>query len=138
MTFKAEASAKPGIAETWTSTSHGNAPITCAIPPEFMGPGGGYSPEDLYGLSLVNCVLATFKVFSEKSGLTYTQVTGAAEIIIDRGEGGKPWISKINLHFTLTGTSDAAKGENVLNESKAACIVCNSMKTEVSMTTEVS
>ncbi len=136
--FKASAKATPGIANTWTSQSEQNSPITCAIPPEFMGPGGGYSPEDLYGLALLNCVLATFKVFAEKSGLTFTEVNGTADITIDRGEGGTPWISHIDLHATLSGASDTAKAETVLQESKKACIVCNSMRTEVSFETSVS
>lgn len=136
--FKASAKATPGIANTWTAQSEQNSPITCAIPPEFMGPGGGYSPEDLYGIALLNCVLATFKVFAEKSGLTFTEVNGTADITIDRSEGGTPWISHIALHATLSGASDTAKAETVLHESKKACIVCNSMKTEVSFETSVS
>ena len=134
LTFKAKASATPGINETWTATSHGNPPLPCAIPKEFMGPGGGYSPEDLYGLALINCVIATFKVFAEKSGFTYEQIEGSADIIIDRGEGGKPWINRIDLHLSLSGASDKAKGETLLKEAKAACIVCSSMKTEVMLT----
>ncbi|MCB1108321.1 MAG: OsmC family protein [Chlamydiia bacterium] len=137
MTFKAEATGTPGISNTWTATSHGNAPIVSAIPPEFMGPGGGYSPEDLYGIALLNCVLATFKVFAEKTGVSFNQIDGSAEIIIDRGDGGKPWISKINMHFIIKGAADPDKADKVLKESKAACLVCNSMKTEVSMTTQV-
>ena len=136
--FHAEATAKPGIATTWTATAENNPPITSAIPPEFMGPGGGYSPEDLYGIALLNCVIATFKFFAEKSGLTFTDVKGTAEITIDRGDGGKPWISHIKLHLTLSGASDPAKGETVLKESKAACLVCNSMRTNVTLETTVS
>ncbi|MCP5491869.1 MAG: OsmC family protein [Chlamydiales bacterium] len=135
--FKASAKATPGITNTWTAQAEHNDPIKCAIPPEFMGPGGGYSPEDLYGLALLNCVLATFKVFAEKSNLTFTEVNGTADITIDRGQGGMPWISHIALHATLTGASDPAKGEKVLHESKKACIVCNSMKTEVSFEVSV-
>ncbi len=135
--FKASAKATPGPSNTWTAQAEDNAPITCAIPPEFMGPGGGYSPEDLYGIALLNCVLATFKVFAEKSQIAFTEADGTADITIDRGEGGMPWISHIALHVTLTGASDPAKAETVLHESKKACIVCNSMKTEVSFTTTV-
>ena len=138
MSFTAEATATPGASNTWTATAHGNQPVTCAIPPEFMGPGGGYSPEDLYGLALINCVLATFKVFAEKSGISFSEAKGTAETIIDKGQDGKPWISKINLTISLTGASDAAKAETILKESKAACIVCNSMKTEVTLATQVS
>ena len=32
----------------------------------FEGPGKEASPEDLYLLSLLNCLIATFKVFAEK------------------------------------------------------------------------
>lgn len=131
--FKASAKATPGSNTTWTAQAEENTPITCAIPPEFMGPGGGYSPEDLYGIALLNCVIATFKVFAQKSNLTFTEVSGTADITIDRGEGGAPWISHIALHMSVSGASDAAKCETVLKESKKACIVCNSMRTDVSI-----
>lgn len=136
--FHASANATPGITTTWSAESESNAPITCAIPKEFMGPGGGYSPEDLYGIALLNCVMATFKVFAEKTKLSFTDVSGKAEIVIDRGEGGKPWISKIDLHFTITGAEDKERAEKVLKESKNACIVCNSMKTAVELQIDMS
>ena len=135
--FKANAKASAGSQTTWTAQAEENAPIPCAIPPEFMGPGGGYSPEDLYALALLNCVIATFKVFAEKSALNFTEVTGEAELTIDRGEGGMPWINHIALKLSLSGASDPEKGEKVLQEAKKACIVCNSMRTEVSLETQL-
>ena len=66
MKFEAEAHATPGASTQWTAQTDLLPPIPSAIPPEFMGPGGGYSPEDLFALALLNCLIATFKVYAEK------------------------------------------------------------------------
>ena len=69
MSFKAQAHSPAGIQSPWSSKAEAmpEKPLTLAIPPEFEGPGGGFSPEDLYLLALENCFVATFKVFAEKS-----------------------------------------------------------------------
>ncbi|EKE07986.1 MAG: hypothetical protein ACD_17C00407G0001, partial [uncultured bacterium] len=48
MKFQVQAQAGAGSHTKWDAQTEHLAPISCAIPPEFMGPGGGYSPEDLF------------------------------------------------------------------------------------------
>jgi len=66
--FTVESKGESGVQSTWVNQLKDKAstPIVMAIPPEFEGPGGTYSPEDLYALSLLNCYLATFKYIAEK------------------------------------------------------------------------
>ena len=60
--FAVSAKATSGISETWTAYEDGFDPINCSIPAEFQGPGGAYSPEGLFGVSIVSCIIGLYKV----------------------------------------------------------------------------
>jgi hypothetical protein len=49
--FEYSARASSGTASTWTTVAPEGRAAVCAIPPEFDGPGKGYSPEDFFGLA---------------------------------------------------------------------------------------
>src|SRR3990167_8275560 len=90
MKFSVTANASPGISSPWSAQAGNLPPIPSAIPPEFAGPGGGYSPEDLFALSLLNCLIATFKVYAEKSKVSFQEIKGRISLILDKipGESG--------------------------------------------------
>ena len=72
--FSVTAEGVSGMDSTWVTQVPSNEAdesrsLTAAIPPEFQGPGGGYSPEDFYALALLNCFMATFRVIASKSQL---------------------------------------------------------------------
>jgi organic hydroperoxide reductase OsmC/OhrA len=84
LVFKVKSSAQAGIAAHWETSSPSVAtPVPMAIPPEFEGPGGGFSPEDIYGFALTNCFVATFKVIAEKSKLTYKTLHAEGTLTVD-------------------------------------------------------
>ena len=89
MEFSVSSSSTSGIDTLW-DTKFENKILKCAIPPCFEGPGNGASPEDLYALSLLNCFIATFKVFAEKSRLNYEKIEGSAKLIVDQDSNGNP------------------------------------------------
>src|SRR5690606_21420737 len=92
LVFEVSAESNSGIQSLWESTAPGNKSITMSIPPEFDGPGGGFSPEDLYAMALQNCFLATFKVIAEKSNLLFQRIQIQTSLSVDRNENGKPWM----------------------------------------------
>ena len=81
--FEAQAETGPGISTHWECSSESLPKIKCSIPAEFSGPGGGYSPEDLFGHALINCLIATFKVYAEKSGLSFSKLSAKADVKMD-------------------------------------------------------
>lgn len=132
--FKVCSISSNGIHSTWTSfleETRASLPIQMVIPPEFEGPGGTYSPEDLYVLSLVNCYLATFKFIAEKSKLVFSEIKGEGTLLVEKGEEKSLWMKKANLHFTLKGAVQEERALNLLEKTKKNCMIINSVKTEV-------
>ena len=134
LSFTVSASATPNISEVWKTTYYPSIgePVdaTVAIPPEFEGPGNGYSPEDFYGLALLNCFVATFKVFAEKSKLTFNSLKCEGVLIVDRDEKGVPWMRTFKLKATLTGVADPERARRLLDKTSQSCMILNSLKTE--------
>ena len=119
---------KPGEAVTY--------PV--AIPPEFEGPGGGLSPEDLYALALINCFVATFKVIAEKSKMSFKSLVAEGLLKVDRGEGGAPWMSAFHLQVRLTGCDSVDRAKRLLEKTSQSCLILNSVKTVKTFDFEVS
>ncbi|MFN7684476.1 MAG: OsmC family protein [Oligoflexia bacterium] len=122
-----------GIATVWKSSAGGMPEVDCAIPPEFQGPGGGSSPEDLYAMALLNCFIATFKVFAEKSRVVFQNIQARGVLVVDRDEKGVPWMARFKLSATVDGVSSESDRERVLvllEKTSRSCMILNSVKTE--------
>lgn len=132
MSFPISVLAKSGIQQTWVASAGAikDQQLKVAIPPEFQGPGGGFSPEDIYGLALANCFVATFKVFAEKSQLTYSEISIQAELIVDRNEKGIPWMSEVKMNVTLSQPNVREKAERLLEKTSSSCMILNSVNTK--------
>lgn len=108
--------------------------ITCATPPEFpSGIAGIWSPEHLYAASINSCYMATFLAIAENFKLPFTSFSCKTvcklEVIEKRYQ-----ITEALLEPTVTlqdYESDKEKALAALERSKLACLVTNSMKTEV-------
>lgn len=128
--FEVSASAGPKAESQWTAQADNLPPIVSAIPPEFMGPGGGYSPEDLFAISLLNCLIATFKVYCERSNVHFEKVDGRVQLTVDKmaGETGFA-MTQAEIFFDITGASDVEKARKMMNSAIKDCAVSNSIKT---------
>lgn len=133
MLFKVSAEATSGIQATWHSESVQYPEKTAmAIPPEFSGPGGGFSPEDIYAMALTNCFVATFKVFAEKSRLQYSAIKIQSILSVDRNEKGHPWMAKVALNIELSGVIQKENAQRILEKTSQGCMILNSVLTEKS------
>lgn len=135
MQFSVVGQSTYGTQSNWTSSSIGNKnqtskEIPIAIPPEFDGPGDGYSPEDLYALALQNCFIATFKVFAEKSKLKYTAIEANSVLTLDRDQNGKPWMALFHLQIILKGVEHIGNARRILDKVSSNCMILNSVQTQ--------
>lgn len=129
MYFEVEANALSGISSQWTAQTDSLPPIPSAIPPEFMGPGGGYSPEDLFAIAVVNCVIATFKVYAEKGKLSFQNVQGKGRLTVDKLPlNGSFGMTKIDITLDIKGASDGELAKKTMEQSIKDCAVSNSIK----------
>lgn len=129
MTFSAETTATGGMASTWTSTA-GSQASGIAIPREFEGPGGGLSPEDLFNQALANCFVATFKVYAEKSKLTFDSVSVASRLVVDLDDARRPVMKDFFLKATIRGASNPERAANLARKAASGGFVLNSVKTQ--------
>ena len=132
--FKVHSIGPSGVQTTWiNSLDHSRScePITMVIPPEFEGPGGTYSPEDLYLLSLLNCYLATFKYVAEKSRLEFGEIKGDGILYVEKGEEKAPWMRRAELHFMLKAPKQPERALALMEKTKNNCMIINSVKTQV-------
>lgn len=130
MKFTITAAATHGIGSQWTAQNEGLPPIPSAIPPEFMGPGEGYSPEDLFAISLLNCLIATFKVYCEKSKVTFKELGGKVVLTVDKMTGQSGFaMTQADVFFDITGASDPERARKLLDAAIKDCAVSNSIKT---------
>ncbi|MEI7974179.1 MAG: OsmC family protein [Bdellovibrio sp.] len=138
LSFQVEAQTEAGIQQTWQTQTLGTGDsLRAAIPPEFQGPGGGYSPEDFYALALANCFVATFKVFAEKSKLAFSSLKISLKLEVDRNEKGAPWMSRAHLQAHLKGVESEERALHLLQKTSQSCLVLNSVKTEKSFDFQV-
>jgi organic hydroperoxide reductase OsmC/OhrA len=128
--YEAKSHSSAGMESKWSAQAGPSAGFVCAIPPEFEGPGGGNSPEDFYALALLNCFVATFKVFAAKSRLDYREIEARGVLTVDRDEKGAPWMARFKLAATVSGAADAERMMSLLEKTSRSCMILNSVKTE--------
>ncbi len=130
MKFDVEASSKAGSNTLWTAKAGALPEISSAIPPEFMGPGGGYSPEDLFGIALLNCLIATIKVYFEKSKVSFEDLKGKVTLTVDRVPGQSGFmLTHADIYVDIHKPTDPEKAKKLMETAVNDCAVSNSIKT---------
>ena len=124
-----QATATEGIRKSWNAQAGSLPVIVSAIPPILLGPGGGYSPEDLFALALLNCIIATFKVYCEKFKISFKELKGRAVLTVDQQTSENLlWMSHIEVFIDITGATDPEKVRMQLQSAIKDCAVSNSIK----------
>jgi organic hydroperoxide reductase OsmC/OhrA len=128
--FEVKAVAVEGTSAQWTAQNELLPPIPCAIPPEFMGPGEGYSPEDFFAMALLNCLIATFKVYCEKAKVSFREIKGKVVLTVDKvpGQSGLA-MPQADIFLDVAGASDTEQARKLLDGAIKDCAVSNSIKT---------
>ena len=138
MKFTVKSSAIAGINANWhTSAEAVGAGLQAAIPPEFDGPGGGFSAEDFYALAIINCYISTFKVFAEKSDLAFSCIKAELTLEVNRDEKGFPWMARAHMDVVLEKPTTKELGQRILEKAVKGCLVMNSIKTEKTVNLQI-
>lgn len=128
--FSSEAKANHNFDQPWQITS-GEMAAKCAIPPEFGGKGGGFSPEDLFLQAAINCFVGTFKVVAQLSKLIYSEVHVMGQLCVDKNDLGQAVMKTIHLEISVTGVQRPDRLENIVAKTIRDGFILNSMKTVV-------
>jgi organic hydroperoxide reductase OsmC/OhrA len=128
--FDTRAHAPGGLSAPWSAVS-GEHTSTVTVPPEFAGPGGALSPEDLFNQALTSCFIGTFKVYAENSKLTYEAVEAEARLIVDLDENRKPVMKELHLRARIVKPSNRDRALLLARKALQAGFILNSVKTEI-------
>jgi peroxiredoxin-like protein len=116
-----------------------NSCIEVATPPEFpKGIPGIWSPEHLFTASVSSCFMTTFLAIAENSKLEFTSFSCKSKGKLDQIDG-KYLMTEIILEPTVTivNENDRDKAERILQKSESACLISNSIKSKITLTTTV-
>ncbi len=113
--------------------------IEVATPPEFpKGMAGIWSPEHLFTAAVSSCFMTTFLAIAENSNLPFKELFCPARGILSREEG-KFVMSQIVLQpaLTIPNEDDREKAEKILIKAERACLISNSITSEILLKTRV-
>ena len=113
--------------------------IAVATPPEFdKGIPNIWSPEHLFTASVVSCFMTTFLAIAEYSKLEYIKFSCNAEGILEKIDG-KYLMTKIILkpELTIAELDKMERAQRILEKSEAACLISNSIKSEIELHTKI-
>tara|TARA_A100000171_G_C2140425_1_gene155134 strand:+ start:6255 stop:6713 length:459 start_codon:yes stop_codon:yes gene_type:complete len=113
--------------------------IEVATPPEFpKGMPHIWSPEHLFTASVVSCLMTTFLAIAENSKLEFSSFGCKSEGILEK-ENGKFLMTKIILKPTVTikNEKDIDRAKRIVQKSEVACLISNSIKSKVTLETEI-
>jgi len=132
---------------TWTAGRMGlmTAPeidqqIEVATPPQFpSGVAGIWSPEHYYTAAVVSCFMTTFLAIAELSKLSFISFECDSKGVLSKDENNRYLMSKVILlpHLIIEKEEDADKAERILQKAEKACLITNSIKSEVELRTVV-
>ena len=113
--------------------------VEVATPPEFpKGMTGIWSPEHLFTAAVSSCFMTTFLAIAENFNLEFESLTCPAEGVLDKKDG-KFAMTEILLKpvVTIPNEADREKAEKIMIKAERACLISNSITSEVHMETKV-
>lgn len=125
---KLEADAK--ITNKWSCKANSGETVDCAVPPEFNGPGHGFTPEDFFAMAVLSCITAALKVLCEKHKVSFNKIKGKAVLNMDTNKTDNTlYFTEIDINIEVSGASNVEAVKKLLEKAIATCPVCAAIKT---------
>jgi peroxiredoxin-like protein len=107
-------------------------------PPEFRGPGGLITPEELFVAAENTCYMLTFLAFVDKMRIELVSYDCEAAGHLEKVDKGQI-ISKIELRpkIVVKSEGDAKRTQKAIELSKKYCFIERSIRTEVEIEPEI-
>ena len=131
---------------SWTKERQGemsspelSTTVEIATPPQFpKGVEGIWSPEHLFTSAVSSCLMTTFLSIAENSKLEFTGFSCKSSGKLEQVDR-KFLMTEIILEPTVTIVyeNDREKAERVLQKSEQHCLISNSIKSKVTMNTNI-
>ncbi|WP_313100532.1 OsmC family protein [Epilithonimonas sp.] len=113
--------------------------IEVATPPQFpKGMENIWSPEHLFTAAVSSCLMTTFLAIAENSKLDFVHFECSSKGKLEQIDG-KFLMTEVILEpvVTIKNESEREKAEKVLQKSEANCLISNSVKSKITMISEI-
>lgn len=113
--------------------------VEVATPPEFAnGIEGVWSPEHLFVSAVSSCFMTTFLAIAENSKLDFKSLKIKSAGKLEKVDG-KFMMSEVMLKpvLTIPAETDPEKAERILHKSDRACLISNSVRSNIILEPEV-
>ena len=129
----------------WADGNRGNLrfpnlpAIEVAPPPEFGGPGGGWTPEGLYVGSVASCFMMTFLSFALHSKLGIVSATVSAEGKLEKdGDGGYRFTEVILRPVVVVERfAETERAKRLLKKAEQSCFIGASVKSRITVSPRI-
>lgn len=121
------------------SSSEISQKLEVATPPQFpKGMENIWSPEHLFTAAVSSCLMTTFLAIAENSKLDFVHFECSSKGKLEQVEG-KFLMTEVILEpvVTIKNESEREKAEKVLQKSEANCLISNSVKSKITMISEI-
>ena len=113
--------------------------VEVATPPQFpKGMENIWSPEHLFTAAVSSCLMTTFLAIAENSKLDFVHFECSSKGKLEQIDG-KFLMTEVILEpvVTIKNESEREKAEKVLQKSEANCLISNSVKSKITMISEI-
>ena len=127
--------------EKKTGEAHceGKPAIAVATPPEFGGPEGIWTPEDLLTSAVESCIMASSLFFLNRGKIGFRSYKSKASGTMEKGAGGLTF-SRIAVEVTveLDDPAQADAAHKAVIQAEKTCPLSNSLKCPVELDVHIS
>ena len=119
-------------------SAEGLPTLEVAIPPEFRGHEGIWSPEHLLVASVASCIMNTFLAIADASKFSFSGYESSARGILEKTDSGYQFTTiEIEVGLTVSEEQAVPKGVRLLQKAEENCFVSNSVKATVTLNPSV-
>ncbi len=128
--FEVSSYAEEGTNKEWSSQAPNLEPIKSSVPPEFQGPGTGYTPESLLGIAMLNCIITLIKIYAEKQNVHFESISAHGSVSLDK-QSSPPFytITEIDIKLNVKNPQDQEKIRKLCEKAMKECPIGNAVKT---------
>jgi organic hydroperoxide reductase OsmC/OhrA len=99
-----------------------------AVPPDFGGPAGVWSPEELFVASVASCLMSTFLYFVERLGIRLRSYSSSAVGFMDKTPDGLRFkVIDVSIAVEVEDESDSRKATELKERLEKYCPISASL-----------
>ncbi len=124
--------------KTGVARCEGKPAIEVTTPPEFGGPEGVWTPEDLLTSAVESCIMASSLFFLNRSKVGFRSYKSKATGTMEKGAGGLTFSRiavEVSLELDDPAQADAAR--KAVIQAEKTCPLSNSLKCPVELVVNV-